>query len=68
VNELREEKISWSKEALLPSHSDKIIYDLWLINTELSLEEARKYYQINELSEEFWEDKNYSEKIRNKIK
>jgi hypothetical protein len=28
VNELREEKISWSKEALLPSHSDKIIYDL----------------------------------------
>jgi hypothetical protein len=53
VNELREDKIPWTKEALLPSHSDKVIYDLGLINTELSLEEARKYYQINELSEQF---------------
>lgn len=68
VNQLREEKIPWSKEALLPSHSDKVIYDLGLINTELSLEEARKYYKINELSEEFWEGDNYSEKIRKVIK
>jgi hypothetical protein len=68
VNELREEKIPWSKEALFPSHSDKIIYDLGLIDTKLSLTEARKYYQINELSEEFWGDKNYSEKIRKLIK
>lgn len=68
VNELREENIPWSKEALFPSHSDKIIYDLGLIDTKLSLEEARKYYQINELSEKFWEDKNYSEKIRKSIK
>jgi len=28
ANLAREEKIPWSKEALLPSHSDKIIYDL----------------------------------------
>lgn len=68
VNDLREEKIPWSFEALLPSHSDKVIYDLWLIDTELSLEEARKYYQINELSEQFWEAENYSEKIRKVIK
>jgi predicted AAA+ superfamily ATPase len=53
ANELREDKIPWSIEALLPSHSDKVIYDLGLIDTELSLEEARNYYQINELSEQF---------------
>lgn len=68
VNQLREEKISWSREALLPSHSDKIIYDLGLINTELSLQEARKYYTINELSLKFGDDENYSEKIRKQIK
>lgn len=68
VNEIRDESIPWSKEALLPSHSDKIIYNLWLIDTELSLEEARRYYQINELSEQYWEDKNYSENIRKEIK
>jgi hypothetical protein len=68
VNELREEKIPWTKEALLPSHSDKVIYDLGLIDTKLSLEEARKYYQINELSEQFADDENYSEKIRKQRK
>jgi hypothetical protein len=45
-----------------------VIYELWLINTELSLEEARKYYQINDLSEEFGDDENYSKKIRKEIK
>lgn len=68
VNELREEKIPWSLEALLPSNSDKVIYELWLINTQLTLPEARKYYQINDLSEQFGDDKNYSDKIRKIIK
>jgi len=68
INDLREQKIPWSIEALLPSHSDKIIYDLGLIDTNLSLEEAREYYTINELSEKFWTDENYSEKIRKQVK
>jgi len=68
ANLFREEKISWSKEALLPSHSDKIIYDLWLIDTNLALDEARKYYKINELSEKYADDINYSKKIRKEKK
>lgn len=72
TNALRKEnndsQISWSIEALLPSHSDKIIYDLWLINTSLSLEEARKYYKINELSEKYSNNEWYSSLIRKKIK
>ena len=68
VNQLREEKIPWSIEALLPSHSDAVIYDLGLIDTQLSLEEARKYYQINELSEQFGDSENYSYNIRKQIK
>jgi hypothetical protein len=69
VNSLKKEKISWIDfKILLPSNSDKIAYDLWLIDTELTLEEARKYYEINELSEEFWKDKDYNTKIRKERK
>lgn len=68
VNEIRNDKISWSFEALLPANSDKVIYELWLIDTSLSFEEARKYYKINELSEEHWDNSNYSQLIRKERK
>ena len=65
VNSLRTDKIdSLDMKVFLPSNSDRIAYKLWLINTNLSLEEARKYYEINELSEMFWDSEDYSEKIR----
>lgn len=66
--DINKEKISWSIKALLPSHSDEVIYKLGLINTSLSLEEARSYYKINDLSEIYWETKNYSKFIRKEIK
>jgi hypothetical protein len=69
VNSLRENKISgFDFKILLPSNSDKIAYDLWLIDTELSLEEAREYYTINELSEKSKDVEMYSEDIRKKVK
>ena len=68
ANLIREDKISWSKEALLPSHSDKVLYKNWLIDTKLSLEEARKYYKINNLSIKYANDPNYSQKIRKEKK
>ena len=72
VNELRKnnwkELINWSKQIFLPSHSDEIAYNLWLIDTKLSLKEAREYYKINKLAEKFWEDKNFSKLIRKEIK
>lgn len=68
VNDLRAENnkdlIAWSKQILLPSHSDSIAYDAGLIDTDLSLEEAREYYKINELSQEFGESEDYSQLIR----
>jgi hypothetical protein len=35
-----------------------------LIDTKLPLEEAREYYKINSLSEQFKDDVNYEKKIR----
>lgn len=52
ANALRNDKISWTLEALLPAHSDDIIYNLGLIDTKLALSEARQYYKIDELARE----------------
>ena len=69
VNSLKKDKISsFDLKILLPSNSDKIAFELWLIDTKLSLKEARKYYEINELSEKNTDIKKYSEEIRKEIK
>lgn len=68
TNALRQEDIGWNFDVLLPAYSDKIAYDLGLIDTKLSYEEARNYYQINELAEKYAESPDFSEKIRPEIK
>ena len=69
VNSLRTDKISsFDMKILLPSNSDKIAYNLWLIDTQLSLEEAREYYTINELSGKNTDIEKYSTEIRREIK
>ena len=64
VNALRTDKVGWDKRILLPAHSDDIAYELGLIDTSLSLADAREYYKINNLSEEFANESDYSTKIR----
>lgn len=66
ANSLRSEKIPASIELLLPSHSDRVLYDLGLIDTSLPLDEARAYYQINSLAEEHGESDDFSKAIRKK--
>lgn len=72
ANEIRQStnksKIWWSIYTFLPSRSDTVIYDLWLIDTSLHLNEAREYYKINELSENFWDNLEYSKLIRKERK
>jgi hypothetical protein len=51
ANALRQEKLKWGKYTLLPSHSDEIVYSAWLIDTQLSLPDARSYYRIDELAQ-----------------
>ncbi len=48
ANALRTIKLTAGAYTLLPSHSDQIVYEAWLIDTELPLPEARKYYRIDE--------------------
>ncbi|MEO8637854.1 MAG: DUF4105 domain-containing protein [Candidatus Taylorbacteria bacterium] len=49
---------------LLPANSDKLAYDLGLIDTKLSFEDARARYFINDRAEKYANDPDFSVKIR----
>lgn len=68
ANALRKDKLSGWQYTILPSHSDDIIYNAGLIDTKLSLPEARSYYRIDELARSFTGQMNFSELIRKPIK
>ena len=56
----------FSLRILLPANSDKLAYNLGLIDTNLSFEEARKRYLINERAEKYATSSDFSVKIRQK--
>ncbi len=68
TNALREDKIPWSIYIFLPAHSDEIAYDAELIDTKLSLLEARAYYRVDELARSATGEVNFSTLIRKPIK
>ena len=49
---------------LLPANSDKLAYDLGLIDTDLSFEDARARYFINDKAIKYSDDPDFSVKIR----
>ena len=57
-------------DIFLPANSDKIAYKLWWIDTNLPLQEARKFYNITLLAQKYKDNKDitFSEFIREKIK
>jgi hypothetical protein len=68
ANALREEKLPWNSYTILPSHSDELVYGAGLIDTELSLPEAREYYMISDLARNTGTGVRFSEAIRKEKK
>ena len=68
ANALRKEKINAGKYTLLPAHSDQIVYEAELIDTNLSLEDARTHYRIDELTQTVSGEQNFSALIRKEIR
>lgn len=64
ANTISPERVPFDFSILLPENSDKLAYDLGLIDTDLSFEEARAAYLINERAEQFADDPDFSLKIR----
>lgn len=68
ANALRKDKIPGGIYTLLPAHSDEIVYQAWLMDTDLSLTEARTYYRIDELALSVSGEVDFSETIRKPIR
>lgn len=65
VNRVTPKKIQMiNKSVLLPETSDELAYGLGMIDTELSFEDARNRFYINEKAEKYADDKDFSVRIR----
>lgn len=65
VNKITPKRVPFfNLRILLPANSDKLAYELGLIDTELSFEEARKRFFINDLAEKYADAPDFSLKIR----
>ncbi len=64
VNALTPRRIPFSYKVLFPGYSDRLAYDLGLIDTELSFEEARRHFKINDRAERFADSTDFSVRIR----
>ncbi len=64
VNEITPKRIPFSPAVLLPANSDRLAYDLGLIDKSLPFDETRSRALINPLAERFAEDAEFSRRIR----
>lgn len=66
VNEISEIKVPFSYRVLMPGYSDKLAYDLGLLDTALTYDQIRKAYQINDKAMKYASSSDFSIKIREK--
>lgn len=64
VNEISEVKVPFSYRVLLPGYSDKLAYDLGLLDTKLPYEEIRARYKINDKALKYATSSDFSVKVR----
>lgn len=64
VDKLFPGKVPFSFKILFPARADRLAYDLGLIDTELSFEEARRRFHINDRARRFADSPDFSTKIR----
>lgn len=64
VNEITPQRIPFSPAVLLPANSDRLAYDLGLIDRSRPFEETRRHALINPLAEKYAADPEFSLRIR----
>lgn len=64
INTITPGKIPFDYRVLMPGYTDELAFDLHLIDTDLSLEEARQVYLINDRAMKYADDPEFSVKIR----
>lgn len=64
INTISPERVPFSFRIILPGKSDELAYELGLIDTELSFEDARERFFINDRALKYADDQDFSVKIR----
>jgi hypothetical protein len=64
INRISPRTVPYSYKVLLPGYSDQLAYDLGLISADLSLEETKRRYRIDELARTLGDDPHFSARIR----
>jgi len=64
VNVITPKKIPFSYKVLFPGYSDRLVYDLGLIDTDLPFEEIRARFNINQKALQYADSPDFSLKIR----
>lgn len=67
VNKIWPERLPGGWKLILTGYSDELVYDNDLIDTNLSLNEARKYFRVNEKAKKYFDQSDFSIMIRNFI-
>ncbi len=64
VNKITPKRIPFSFKVLFPGYSDRLVYDLGLIDTTLPFEQIRTKYRINDRAMQYANHPDFSVKIR----
>lgn len=64
VNRITPKRVPFSYKVLLPGYSDRLAYDLGLIDTDLPFEEARERFHINARAAKYADAPDFSQRIR----
>jgi hypothetical protein len=64
VNDIVPGRVPYGIDVMLPGLSDKLAYDLGLLDTQLSFEETKRLARVNDLAEKYFDDPDFSTKIR----
>ncbi len=64
VNEIMPGRVPWSFSMILPASSDRQVYELGLIDTELSFEEAKEHFFITDIANTWENGQDFSPLIR----
>jgi hypothetical protein len=68
LNEVAEKPISpWRISILLPGHSDKLAYDVGLIDTNLPFAQAKRKFNISESARKYADSAKFSKRIREEM-
>lgn len=64
INTITPKTIPWNLKVLFPGYSDRLAYDLDLIDTDLTFGKIRDHFRINERALEYKDSPDFSVKIR----